>query len=670
MLITDFPFFPIQLFPEMGRQSLYMNGPYPTPMEDGLLIEEDGELTIDGVMNSLYDRELLPFVGGKRLALRLEVQGACRISLIHRTSAGQEVEYGSAISAKEIRNEDEGGAEGKLQTFELDFKLMASEQSFGRWFFRVKPLRSDAKLLHATWLVRKAEINEIVPAFVICTFKREEQVTNNVGRLTDVLGIHPLSEIEGLSSSRQGASDPLPARLGRQKNNAAGNAARGRFPVKAGLENFGILVVDNAGTLPHDAFPSPRVRLIPQRNVGGAGGFGRGIFEAIEAGTFTHIVMLDDDADIDDISIVRMMNLLRLTNDPNIFVGGLQFDTYSPCQLADAGAYWTPERFERPIGRIPSGDVGTLEGKDGLARAHNSNFNGWWLFGGQTISFQTHGMPLPCFVHLDDVEYGVRVQLNGGRTVTVPGIAVWHEPYYAKVEGWFAYYNIRNELIRLSAQAPIVFAQLKEQTPQALSRRSQERVASVARQLRNRFRDFINAYQYGSALLLVKAVEDFVAGPTVLRDQDPEVLHRDVMAAYKEANANYRSASAIPPGFIVEAPSQGRKLYRLAQIYSRNGNRVGIPGRREGNKITMFHNRRDINWKWIRARQAWGYPDPGTASYHIYKFDRNIYTQVNAQFRRAIKRFESASREAQISWSEAYPELISRDFWSKIVQTF
>lgn len=670
MLITDFSFFPVQLFPEMGRQSLYMNGPYPTPVEDGLLIAEDDELTVDGVMNSLYDRELLPFVRGKGLALRLDVQGACRVSLIHRTSAGHEVEYGSAISAKDVRHKDDDGAEGKIQTFSLDFKLMDSEQSFGRWFFRVKPLRSDAKLLSATWLVRNAEVNEIVPAFVICTFKREAQVVDNVRRLTDVLGTAPLPEIRQVSPSGQRIPGSFLERVGRRKKNGIGKTASRRLPSKAGLANFGILVVDNAGSLPHDIFLSPKVRLIPQRNVGGAGGFGRGIFEAIEAGTFTHIVMLDDDADIDDISIVRMMNLLRLTNDPNIFVGGLQFDTYSPCQLADAGAYWTPERFERPIGRVPSGDVGTLEGKDGLARAHNSNFNGWWLFGGQTASFKAHGMPLPCFVHLDDVEYGVRVQLNGGRTVTVPGIAVWHEPYYAKVEGWFAYYNIRNELIRLSAQAPIVFAQLKEQTPQVISRRSQERVASVAGQLRNRFRDFVNTYQYGSAVLLAKAVEDFVSGPTVLRDQDPEAVHRDVMAAYKAANGNYRTAGAIPPGFISEGPSQGRKLYRLAQIYSRNGNRVGIPGRKEANKITMFHSRRDINWKRIRARQAWGYPDPGSASYHIYKFDRDIYTEVNAQFRRAIKRFESAAREAQVVWAEAYPELTSHDFWSKIVKTF
>lgn len=663
MVIADFPFFPIQLRPEMGRQSLYMCEPFPTPVEDGLLIESDEPLVVDGVMSSLYDREVLPFVGGKRLALRVKVQGACRISLVHRKADGQEAEYGSAISAKAIRAGRGDGSEGEVQVFNLDFQLMNSEQSFGRWFFRIEPLRSDVKLISAAWLVRKAEVSQIVPAFVICTFKRERQVAANVELLTHVLSPAPV-----LSPPLVEKAPSLFQRLGlAQKTNPEPPIEE---PAYDGLADYGILVVDNAGTLPEAAFSSPHVRLIKQRNVGGAGGFGRGIYEAIEAKRFTHIVLLDDDADIDDISIVRMMNLLRLNGDDDLFVGGLQFDTYSPCQLADAGAYWTPERFEKPIGRMPPTDMGSPDGRDGLALSYNSNFNGWWLFGGTVEGFKTFGMPLPCFVHLDDVEFGVRVHLNGGRTVTVPGIAVWHEPYYAKVEGWFAYYNIRNELIRLSAQAPAALTQITSLPAPAIAKRSSKRLAATSRQLRTRFRDFVNAYQYGSAMLLAKAVEDFITGPEVLLDRDAEALHMDVMAAFKEANGNYRTSRTVPPGFIPEPPSRARKLYRMAQIYSRNGHRSAIPGRTQANRVTMFQSRRDISWKSMRARQAWGYPDPGSSTYHIYKFDREAYTAANARFAQAIKKFDDHAREAQASWSDAYPGLISHEFWRKLVQTF
>ena len=661
MVVADFAFFPIQLRPGMGRQSLYMCAPFPTPVEDGLLIEGDDILTVDGVMTSLYDREVLAFVGGERLALRVKVQGACRISLVHRRADGQEAVYGSAISSRAIRAGKGDGSEGEIQTFDLDFQLMSSEQSFGRWFFRIEPLRSDVKLLSAAWLVRSAEVNQIVPAFVICTYKRERQVVANVELLTEALNPAP--------PPLRTEAPWLLQHLGLVQKIDRGSTAE--TSDQADMDDYGILVIDNAQTLPETTFSSPHVRLIKQRNVGGAGGFGRGIYEALEAGCFTHIILLDDDADIDHISILRMLNLLRLNSDPDIFIGGLQFDTYSSCQLADAGAYWTPERFERPIGRLAPSDMGTLEGRDGLARSYNSNFNGWWLFGGAVDGFKKFGMPLPCFVHLDDVEFGARVQLNGGRTVTVPGIAVWHEPYYAKAEGWFAYYNIRNELIRLSAQAPMALAQVSGLPVPAIAKRSSKRVASASKQLRSRFRDFVNSYQYGSAMLLAKAIEDFISGPAVLLDRDAEVLHMDVMEAYKEANGNYRTSRTLPPGFIPEAPSRGRKLYRIAQIYSRNGNRSVIPGgRAKANRVTMFQNRRDINWKFMRARQAWGYPDPGSSTYHIYKFDREAYAAVNARFGQAIKKFDAHAREAQANWFDAYPEMTSHEFWRKLVKTF
>ena len=186
------------------------------------------------------------------------------------------------------------------------------------------------------------------------------------------------------------------------------------------------------------------------------------------------------------------------------------------------------------------------------------------------------------------------------------------------MEGWFAYYNIRNELIRLSAQAPLALAQITGLPDAVVAKRSSKRLAAASRQLRGRFRDFVNAYQYGSAVLLAQAIEDFIAGPEMLLGRDAEALHMEVMAAFKEASSNYRTSKTLPPGFIPESPSRGRKLYRMAQIYSRNGNRSAIPGgRAQANRVTMFPSRREINWKSMRARQAWGYPDPGSSNYHI-----------------------------------------------------
>ena len=45
------------------------------------------------------------------------------------------------------------------------------------------------------------------------------------------------------------------------------------------------------------------------------------------------------------------------------------------------------------------------------------------------------GLPLPVFIRGDDVEYGLRLYMRGVDTIVMPGIAVWHEPFYLKIGG-------------------------------------------------------------------------------------------------------------------------------------------------------------------------------------------------------------------------------------------
>jgi hypothetical protein len=48
------------------------------------------------------------------------------------------------------------------------------------------------------------------------------------------------------------------------------------------------------------------------------------------------------------------------------------------------------------------------------------------------------------------MEYGARLARNGLQTIPVPGIAVWHEPFYLKLGTWHYYFEVRNRLTMLS----------------------------------------------------------------------------------------------------------------------------------------------------------------------------------------------------------------------------
>ena len=50
------------------------------------------------------------------------------------------------------------------------------------------------------------------------------------------------------------------------------------------------------------------------------------------------------------------------------------------------------------------------------------------------------------FIRGDDMEYGARLASRGVPTVSLPPVAVWHEPFYAKPPGWQLHYDLRNRL--------------------------------------------------------------------------------------------------------------------------------------------------------------------------------------------------------------------------------
>jgi len=55
---------------------------------------------------------------------------------------------------------------------------------------------------------------------------------------------------------------------------------------------------------------------------------------------------------------------------------------------------------------------------------------------------------MPFFIKIDDLEFCLRIKnFASSAIVAFPSIAVWHEPFYAKVSIWDTYYSYRNILI-------------------------------------------------------------------------------------------------------------------------------------------------------------------------------------------------------------------------------
>lgn len=263
----------------------------------------------------------------------------------------------------------------------------------------------------------------------------------------------------------------------------------------------GIVVVDQGRRRLVDApdwdsaILKDRLTVIEQRNLGGSGGFSRGMFIGTGSDS-THVLLLDDDVDLEPESLRRMADFAAHVSSSRI-VGAHMLSIVDPTRLHSfgervdrRGMWWGPvdpaladlDLTQATVDRMPE-----------LSRRIDVDFNGWWMCLIPADLIAAQGASLPLFIKWDDAEFGLRAATNGVTTVTLPGAALWHMPWTAKDDGldWQAYFQFRNRVITaLLYGGPGVLR------------------ASLAQDANH-----ILCGQYGSAAVRNLALRDILSGP-------------------------------------------------------------------------------------------------------------------------------------------------------------
>lgn len=214
-------------------------------------------------------------------------------------------------------------------------------------------------------------------------------------------------------------------------------------------------VIDNGSTLPAAELSDEHVTVTPNENVGGAGGFARGMIESLEQSTpATHVLLMDDDVEVSPESILRTYNLLRIVNDEysEAFVSGAMLnieDTQD--QKEDTGFISTYDGScvpaKPPLQVTKFVDVVYNECYDEQLNVPTDahRYAAWWYCVIPTTVIKYNGLPLPVFVRFDDVEYGIRCN---PKFMTMNGICVWHAKFDIRYNaGVERYQTIRNQMI-------------------------------------------------------------------------------------------------------------------------------------------------------------------------------------------------------------------------------
>lgn len=286
---------------------------------------------------------------------------------------------------------------------------------------------------------------------------------------------------------------------------------------------FTMHVVDNGRTLDPDEAPSPAIVIHPNDNVGGAGGFARGMLEAMrQKPTATHVLLMDDDVLVSTESIKRTFNLLRLVNDDyaEAFVSGAMMSLDDPCLRWEEMGFMGEDGFCHPMKpaiRVdslhsivanesfdPQRDIADETGKE-------QTYGAWWYCAIPVPVIRKNGMPLPIFVRYDDVEYGLRCK---PKWMTMNSICIWHAPFNMRYNAaQERYQTVRNSMINqlTTGMAPS---------------------SDFLSCFKGAVRQELWKFNYTNAELALKGFEDFLKGPDWIMGN---VAQEAFMTANREA---------------------------------------------------------------------------------------------------------------------------------------
>ena len=293
----------------------------------------------------------------------------------------------------------------------------------------------------------------------------------------------------------------------------------------------------------------PRLRYVRQPNLGGAGGFTRGLFDATagDPADDHDVLLMDDDVLLEPEILVRLTAFATCTTHPTI-VGGQMLNLLHPAHLHISAEYAEPETLR--VGRAVPGAL-----KEAYLLGHDdrdlptvqdqridTEYNGWWACLVPAAIVRAIGYPLPLFFQWDDIEFGYRARAHGFPTVALPGAGVWHADFgWKDWDEWHRYFNMRNGLITAALHTPFS-------------------IKRIGRTLGTLLAQYLVAMQYGLAATLIQAVDDFLDGPDVLRDGSAAAAAeiRRIRAAYPETQM--RPVASVEGDFremqVVRAPNE------------------------------------------------------------------------------------------------------------------
>lgn len=418
--------------------------------DKSLRLIEEGEYDFTTYFNSLSVYKLSMYSKAVSFYLHIEIMGP-----------GSEIERTYADNFS--HNTQHTGEVTKINQNQiwqtLDIPIIPGKEDVIEGFI-IKTHGEDVKIRNCYWGVEtKSQPEKVKLALVTPTFKKEEYIERNISYL------------------------------------------KANFFADDIGKNSHFFVIDNGRTLNH-TLEDKSISIIPNPNVGGSGGFARGMLEVLKnKANFTHVLLMDDDVSLCAESIKRTINLISILKPEwqRSFISGamLNFDI-KDMQREDVG--WITSQggciSQKPILRMTlTEDLVLNETLEPSEEMKKNTYAAWWYCAMPVKIIEENGLPLPIFVRGDDAEYGFRAK---PKFITMNSICTWHKDFPTKYSAVIdRYYTLRNTLC---AQLATGFAPHSNFMAPLCGAVDLE----------------LHKFGYSNATFALEALEDFFRGPNFL----------------------------------------------------------------------------------------------------------------------------------------------------------
>ncbi len=252
-----------EMYYRKNHQVIYM------PRDNMLKFDKAGKITLDTYFNSFSVEKWLKYTKLNNLVLEIEFKGNFKATLINRYYDKGKI-FSKKMSASCFKSKN---------LAKVNLKFDVQNNFTGIYYIKLEALQDDSYLVGGQYKMCCNQLADVHIGLVICTYKREKFIENNLQLLKQNI----LCNIDS----------PL-------------------------CNNLHIFISDNGQTLDIDGLSMNKIHIFSNKNTGGSGGFTRGLVEIINNESslpITHVLLMDDDVEIETESLVRTFNFLRLVKD-------------------------------------------------------------------------------------------------------------------------------------------------------------------------------------------------------------------------------------------------------------------------------------------------------------------------------------------------------------------